>query len=195
MPRLTGTCVGRVRLELSEQGFTLVKTPRFFREGLFLRLKRRRMVLPFHCNRWRKHPQLARYGCWLESLLHPALPEEAVSLAALEYRHEPAGFLDPKVDRLHADGSYIRSVFTLCGLATVYRDEDTEKSVPAGQTLLMTALARARAIGVPCTLHRRPEAGPERAVIVGSFEPRPEDPHLANVYRQATHAHRSRTVR
>jgi hypothetical protein len=128
-------------------------------------------------------------------LLGQALPEEAVSLAALEYRHEQAGFLDPEVDRLHADGSYIRSVLTLYGLTTIYRDDDTEKPVPAEQTLLMTAQGRARAIGVPCTLHRRPERGPERAVIVGSFEPRPEDPHWADVYRQAAHAHRLRTVR
>jgi hypothetical protein len=87
------------------------------------------------------------------------------------------------VDKLHADGSYLRSVFTLYGPATIYRDQGAERPVLCGQTLLMTAMDRARARGVPCTLHRRPGAGPERAVIVGSFEPRPERPQGAEVYR------------
>src|SRR5262249_25537648 len=63
------------------------------------------------------------------------------------------------------------------------RDGDAQRPVPRGQTLLMTAMDRARALGVPCTLHRRPGPGPERAVIVCSFEPRPEQPQPPNVYR------------
>ena len=61
---------------------------------------------------------------------------------------------------------------------------DAELPVPRGQTLLLTALDRARALRLHCTLHRRPGAGPERAVIVGSFEPRLHDPQPAPVYRQ-----------
>jgi len=38
-------------------------------------------------------------------------------------------------------------------------------SAPDGQTLLMTAMDRARVVGVPCTLHRRPGAGPEHDAI------------------------------
>jgi hypothetical protein len=169
---------------MSGRGFTLVDTPRFFDDDLFLRLRRRRTVLPFHSPRWRKFPQLARYGCWLESLLDRALPEESLSLTALEFRHEDAGSVDADVDRLHADGSYVRTVCTLYGPATVYRDGNDQRAVPGGQTLVMTAFDRARARGVPCTLHRRPGPGPERAVIVCSFEPRREQPRLENVYRQ-----------
>ncbi|MFI5460716.1 MAG: hypothetical protein ACHRXM_35330 [Isosphaerales bacterium] len=57
-----------------------------------------------------------------------------------------------------------------------------------GQTLVLTALDRARALGVPCTLHRRPGAGPERAVIVCSFEPRRQQPRPANAGRRVAHA-------
>jgi hypothetical protein len=49
----------------------------------------------------------------------------------------------------------------------------------------MTAQNRARALRIPCTLHRRPGAGPERAVVVCSFEPRAEQAEPANVYREA----------
>src|SRR5262249_42700794 len=105
------------------------------------------------------------------SLVSQALPEEAVAFAALELRQEPVGYVDPEVDRLHADGSYIRAAFTLYGLPTVYRFEGKEESVPVGQTLVMTAQERARAGGPPCTLHRRPGRGPERAVIVCSLAP------------------------
>ncbi len=185
IPRLTAQIVGRVRLEMLDRGFTLVHTPRFFNAGLFLKLRRSRTALSFHCTGWWKYPQLARYACWLESLLGGALPEESVSLANLEFRHERAGSVDPAVDRLHADGSYLRTVYTPYGLATLYREGDEQRAVPCGHTLLMTAMDRARAVGRPCTLHRRPGAGPERAVIVCSFEPRPEQPRLANVYRQA----------
>ena len=62
----------------------------------------------------------------------------------------------------------------LYGPTTVYRDGRAERSVPDGQTLLMTAQDRTKAVRVPCTLHRRPGAGPERAVIVCSFERRPD---------------------
>lgn len=169
-------------------GFALVETPPFFADGRLLRLRKRRTVLPSDDRRWRRFPQLARYACWLEALLEEALPEEAVSLASLEFRHEPADVVDHQVDRLHADGSYLRSVCTLYGPATIYRDGDIERSVPDGQTLLMTALGRARAVRLPCTLHRRPGAGPERAVIVCSFEPRSDQPP-ANLYREVAQTH------
>jgi hypothetical protein len=156
------------------RGFALVDTPPLFDSDLFPQLKRKRsMELCKGARRW-QFPQLFRYGCWLEALLHTALPEEAIALASLEVRHEPAGYADFEVDRLHADGSYIRSVCTLYGPATVYRDCKSDLPVPNGQTLLMTALNRAKAIHIPCTLHRRPDAGLERAVIVCSFEPRSE---------------------
>jgi hypothetical protein len=184
MPRLTDRCVGAVRREMLEQGFTLVNTPSFFDDDLFLRLPNSKTVLPFHSKRWWKLPQLARYACWLEELLGQALPEEAVSLAALEYRHEEAGSEDRLTERLHADGSYVRTVCTLYGPSTIYCNGETELSVPGGQSLLMTAQDRARALRVPCTLHRRPGAGPERAVIVCSFAPGPEDSGRGNVYRR-----------
>ena len=184
MLRQTSTCLGRVRLEMLERGFSLVDTPSFLDDGLFRRLKRSKTVLPFHSKRWWKYQQLARYGYWLERLLGQALPEESVSLAALEFRYELAGSEDREVDRLHADGSYIRTAFTPFGPTTVYREGEAERSVPRGQTLLMTALDRARAVHVPCTLHRRPGAGPERSVLVCSFEPREEDVRRANVVRQ-----------
>jgi hypothetical protein len=170
-------------------GFALVRTPPFPGGGLFPGLHRLRTVLPYHDRRWWRFPQLARYACWLEWLLGEALPEEAVSLTSLEFRREPAGTEDEEVDRLHADGSYFRSVYALYGPATVYRDGGVERPVPGGHTLLMTALDRARAVGVPCTLHRRPGAGTVRAVIVGSFEPRRGQP-LALPYRQAAEARR-----
>jgi hypothetical protein len=188
MPRLTNRVVSRVRLDMAGRGFTLLGTPRFLDEGLLLRLQGGTTVLPSDCPRWWKFPQLARYGCWLERLLGKALPEESLALAALEYRHEPAGSENQEVDRLHADGSYLRSVFTPYGPATVYRD-GTERPVPRGQTLVMTAQNRARALGVACTLHRRPGAGPERAVIVCSFVPRPEPPPRAHAYRRVAQTH------
>jgi hypothetical protein len=154
-----------------ERGFALVNTPRFFDDDLLRRLSGSTTVLPFHGQRWWRFPQLARYVCWLERLLGEALPKESVALTALEFRHERASYADREVDRLHADGSYIRSVYTLYGPTTIYRDGRMELSVPRGQTFLMTAQDRARAVRVPCTLHRRPGAGSERAVIVCSFEP------------------------
>jgi hypothetical protein len=169
-------------------GFALVDTPPFFRDGRLPHLPGRRTALWWTDERWRRFPQLARYACWLEALLGEALPEEAVSLDSLEFRHEPAGSEDRTVDRLHADGFYLRSVCTLYGPPTIYRDGKVERPVPDGQTLLMTALGRAKAIRRPCTLHRRPGAGPERAVIVCSFESRPEQPPLVNFYREAAQA-------
>ena len=193
MLRQTSTCLGRVRLEMLERGFSLVDTPSFLDDGLFRRLKRSKTVLPFHSKRWWNYPQLARYGCWLEEFLRAALPEESVSLAALEFRHEPAGCTDQEVDRLHADGSYIRTVFTPYGPTTVYRDDASECPVPHGRTLIMTAMDRARALRVPCTLHRRPGAGPERAVIVCSFAPRLGELLQANVARLVAETHRPRS--
>jgi hypothetical protein len=171
IPRLTAACVAGARQELLGRGFTLVATPPFADDDLYVRLTRHATTLTPRCPRWKKFPQLARYGQWLEDLLGQTLPEESLGLVTLEFRREPAGCADPEVDRLHADGSYLRAVFTPFGPTTVYREGKTEQSVPAGQTLLMTAMNRARATGLPCTLHRRPGAGPERAVIVCSFEP------------------------
>ena len=179
-----GKLASRIRREMLARGFALVETLRFFDEGLCRRLTKNTLTLPFHSNRWWKIPELAHYACWLERLLVQALPEESASLATLEFRHERAGSVDEEVDKLHADGSYLRSVYALYGPTTIYRDGDAERAVPCGQTLLMTALDRARPVGVPCTLHRRPGAGLERAVIVCSFAPRQDRPHLANVYRQ-----------
>ena len=111
--------------------------------------------------------------CWLEGLLGAALPEEAVSLASLEFRHEPAGLEDPEVDRLHADGSYIRSVCTLYGPGTVYRDGREERPVPDGQTLLMTAMDRARAVRravyAPPASRVRAGAGGGRVLVRAAF--------------------------
>jgi hypothetical protein len=135
-----------VRLAMTTRGFALVDTPPFFDVELFLRLKRRRTVVLPHGRRCRQFPQLVRYGSWLEALLGAALPEEAVALESVELRHEPQGFADPEVDRLHADGPYVRSVLTLYGPATIYRDGKSELPVPAGQTLLMTAFGRASGV-------------------------------------------------
>lgn len=190
VPRLTGPSVGGVRQDMMGRGFALVDTPPCFGDDLLLRTKKMRTVLPADDKRWWRFPPLARYACWLEALLGAALPEEAVSLTSLEVRHEPAGSVDVEVDRLHADGSYLRSVWTLYGPATIYRDNRVERPVPDGQTLLMTALDRARAVRLPCTLHRRPGAGPERAVIVCSFVSRPEQSPLASLYQEVAQAHR-----
>jgi hypothetical protein len=153
-----------------ERGFALVDTPRFFDDGPCLRMKKSITLMPVRRNRSWKHPELHRYCRWLETLLDRALPEECLSLVALEFRYEQAGAADQEVDKLHADGSYIRSVCTLYGLGTIYRDRGSEWPVPCGQTLLMTAMLRAKELGLPCTLHRRPGAGPARAVIVCSFD-------------------------
>jgi hypothetical protein len=175
---------------MTGRGFALVDTPPCFGGDLLLRMKRTRTVLPAHDKRWWRFPPLARYACWLEALLGAVLPDEAVSLTSLEYRHEPAGSEDLEVDCLHADGSYLRSVWTLYGPATIYRDKGVERPVPDGQTLLMTAMDRARAVRLPCTLHQRPGAGPERAVIVCSFEPRPEQSPLASLHQEVAQEHR-----
>lgn len=168
-------------------GFALVATPPFISADLLVRLKKKRTTLSSNDKRWWRFPLLARYACWLANLLDEALPAEAVSLTSLEFRHEPAGLQDPEVDRLHADGSYLRSVYTLHGPATIYRDDGVERPVPDGQTLLMTAMDRARAVRRPCTLHRRPGPGPERALIVCSFDPTSPQP-LPSVYREVAQA-------
>jgi hypothetical protein len=181
---MTDKLVGGVRQDMAGRGFALVATPPLVNDALCLKLKRDRTVLEYHSKQWVKFRPLARYGWWLECLLGRALPEESVSLASLEFRHETAGSVDEEVDRLHVDGSYIRSTCTLYGRATIYRCGRTELPVPDGQTLFITAMDRARALRVPCTQHRRPGAGPERAIIVCSFEPRREQPQRANTYRQ-----------
>jgi hypothetical protein len=117
-----------MRQEMLERGFTRVGTPPFFDDRLLRGLKKGRTVLPSNCKRWWKFPQLARYGFWLDGLLGRSLCDESLSLAVLEFRHEVAGLEDKEVDRLHADGSYIRSVFTLFGPTTIYRDRDVERS-------------------------------------------------------------------
>lgn len=58
--------------------------------------------------------------------------------------------------------------------------------------LLMTGMERARSVGVPCTLHRRPGPGPERTVVVCSFEPRSAQPQAEKDYREVAQAHRGR---
>jgi hypothetical protein len=185
MPRLTGKLVTGVRREMLGRGFTVVKTPRLFDESLFFRMGKGTRVLRFDSKLWWKLRQLAQYACWLEDLLDRALPEEPLSLAALDFRQESAGSKSQETDRWHADGSYLRSVCTLYGLTTVYRGGDAERSVPKEQTLLMTAGDRARALGLPCTLHRRPGSGPERAVIVCTFMPYREELQPTNIYRLA----------
>jgi hypothetical protein len=180
--------IGAVRLHMLERGFALVDTPRCFDDGRIAALTRSNTVLPCDSRRWWRFPQLSRYACWLEWLLAKALPEESLALTALEFRHEQAGAVDDEVDRLHADGSYLRSICTLYGLGTIYRAGGALFTVPRGQTLLLTAMDRARAVGLPCTLHRRPGAGPERAVIVCSYEPRTQ--HASNdIYRQVALVH------
>jgi hypothetical protein len=173
-PHEVGDLADPVRMEMMERGFTLVPTPLSLETRAFLESRTSRFVKPFDGRPWRPLPALSEYARWLEELLRTALPDEPVALAALELRHERAGSSDASADRLHVDGSYIRSVYTHHGPATIYRDGKTEQCVPAGRTLLMTAMNRARSIGQPCTLHRRPGPGPERAVIVCSFEPTPE---------------------
>jgi hypothetical protein len=189
VPRLTRSCVSWVRRDMTGCGFALVATPACFGGRLFHRLWETRTVLPAPDSRWRRYPRLACYACWLEALLERALPEEALSLKYLDYRREPAGYEDPEVDQLHGDGSYLRTVCTLDGPATIYRVGGAERPVPEGRTLLMTATGRARAVGLPCTLHRRPGAGPQRPLIVCSFEPRAERPPKC-VYKEVAAAHR-----
>jgi hypothetical protein len=180
MPRPDSQIVGRVRLRMMGRGFDFVPTPAVLDDVLLREVRTGRMVLYVDSGRWWKFPRLAGYGCWLERLLDAALPEEQLRLRELELRHEPAGSEDEKIDRLHADGSYLRSVCTLYGPTTIYRDGGKELSVPSGHTLLMTAMDRARAMRLRCTLHRRPGLGPERAVIVCSFEPRAEQPRMSD---------------
>jgi hypothetical protein len=184
MPGPSDDCAGVVRQDMLERGFALVDTPSLPDDCLSPRTKRSRTTLRSGDKKWWRFPPLARYGCWLEELLGQSLPEEAVCLVSLEFRHERAGLVDQQVDGLHADGSYIRSVLTLYGPTTIYRQGKVEQPVPEGQTLLMTAQDRTRARRIPCTLHRRPGAGAERAVIVCSFEPRQGRPAAAQVYRQ-----------
>src|SRR5262245_59722813 len=118
-----GKAVLRTELQIamSERGFLLVDTPPFFEGGLSRKCTKSRTLLSIDSKRSWRFPELARYGCWLEELLRLALPEEAVSLTSLEYRHERAGLVNAEVDGLHADQGYIRSVFTLYGPATIYR--------------------------------------------------------------------------
>jgi hypothetical protein len=162
-----------MRLEMMGRGFAFIDPPSLFAAGISPPKKFGTVVLHAGCKAWWKFPRLSAYARALERLLSQALPEESLGLVNLELRHEPAGAEDKTVDTLHVDGSYLRSVRTLYGPTTIYREGKVENAVPCGQTLLMTAMARARAMRIPCTLHRRPGAGPQRAVIVCSFEPRP----------------------
>jgi hypothetical protein len=151
-----------------ERGFTLLKTPKAVHDVLLPALKRSVTVRSLEGQRF---PGLPCYGAWVQWLLQMLLPEERICLTTLEYRYEPANHADEQIDRLHADGAYLRSAYTLSGASTIFRDAKTERSVPPGFTILMTAIGRARAIRVPCTLHRRPGRGMERSVIICSFEP------------------------
>jgi hypothetical protein len=184
MPHATCRTVATMRSEMLDRGFTLVTSPRAPELASLGGCKQHRLLLPFRSKQWWKFPQLAEYARGLERLLDEALPEEALCLATLELRYEPAGAEDKSVDRLHADGSYIRSVVTIVGPTTIYRERKAEFSVPSGQTLMMTAMNRAKARRIPCTLHRRPGPGPERAVIVCSFEPVQEQPPAERIDRR-----------
>ncbi len=172
MPKVRRREADEVRRTVAGPGFALADTPPFFKGESFPGLTKLRATLSRGGADWLRFPQLAGYAAWLEELLTAALPEERLSLVMMEFRREPAGYTDKSVDRLHADGSYLRTVYTLYGAPTIYRDGAAERPVPRRQTLLMTAMGRAKALRVPCTLHRRPGAGPERAVIVCAFEPR-----------------------
>lgn len=174
--------VGPVRQGMQGPGHCCVEAPCLFDRGQHGQLRRHRTILSPDSPQWHRFPELARYVCWLEALLGEALPQECLGLASLEHRHERAGLVDEAVDRLHADGSYVRAVYTLYGRPTLYRDGTNERPVPDGQTLLMTAMSRARALRIPCTLHRRPGPGPARALIVCSFEPRAQLPDLPCLY-------------
>jgi hypothetical protein len=169
---LDDDCVSRARREMLGRGFALVDTPLEFESGMARERKSVRIILASNSKHWWKFPQLEVYANRLERLLGAALPDETLALADLELRYEPAGAEDKEVDRLHVDGAYLRSVCTLYGPTTIYFEGKVEHAVPFGQTLLMTALARATAMRIRGTLHRRPGSGPKRAVIVCSFEPR-----------------------
>ncbi len=177
-------CVAAVRDAMAGPGFALIATPPPFGDALCVGGHAGRSALRPDSGRWWRHAGLARYAVWLEGLLAAALPAEGVSLTELEVRREPIGRADAVADRLHADGSYVRTVHALYGPTTLYREGGVERPVPDGHTLIMTAQDRTRAVRVPCTLHRRPGPGPERAVIVCSFEPGTGDEEAA-VYRRA----------
>jgi len=177
-----------------DRGFALVNTPPFFDSGELFRVRRKQTVLHLVGHRLEKFPGLTRYARWLERLLGEALPDESLLLTVLELRHEPAGYADKEVDRLHIDGSYLRSVYTLDGMPTIYRDGQAEIPVPRGHTLLMTAFDRARALRVHGTLHRRPGIGPERTAIVCSFVPCRNQPSPASAYPRVGRAQSARLV-
>lgn len=158
-----------LRTELLEKGFALLPTPRLHVDEALPRGKKDRILAPFFSRRSERFPELARYGRWLDSLLRQALPEECLGLDTLEYRFERAKLVIDEVDKLHADGGYIRSLYTLAGPPTVYLHARKEHIVPFGRTLVITAFGRARKVRVPCTLHRRPGSGIERTLIVGTF--------------------------
>src|SRR5262249_20868297 len=146
--------VSRVRREMLGRGFALVGTALDFESAMARAQKSVRTILASNSKHWWKFPQLADYAHRLERLLCAALPAETLALSDSELRHEPAGEEDEEVDRLHVDGAYLRSVCTLYGPTTIYFEGKVEHAVPFGQTLLMTALARARAMCVRGTLHR-----------------------------------------
>ncbi len=113
------------------RGFALVPTPLCPGDHLLKELKGARTAPRPGSKRWSRFPHLHRYRCWLERLLVQALPEETLRLVDLDVRHEPAGSANPLVDKLHADGLYVRSVWTLYGPTTIYRDGRAEPLRPA----------------------------------------------------------------
>jgi hypothetical protein len=161
--------IDHVRIDMRVPGFHILDTLRLAES---IPLITRTIELPMGCRQWRKFPQLARYALWVESLLQQALPEELICLDRLEYRIEAANSQEPDVDQWHVDGSYVRSACTVQGMSTIVLHQEIERAIPLKQTLLMTAMGRGRSLRIPCTLHRRPGAGPARAVIVCSFESR-----------------------
>jgi hypothetical protein len=189
MMPLPDKLVTQVRSEMMTRGFTLLRVP-MSPDNLHPGRINKSILLSFHTKRWWKFPQWARYACWLERLLLDALPQESARLVSLELRQETAGCVDQEVDGWHADGSYIRSVFSPHGRSTLYLDDGIAHPVPAGMILLMTAAGRTRVRRVHCTLHRRPGLDPERAVTVGSFEPRSLEFDETATYHQATQSPR-----
>ena len=151
------------------RGFSLVDTPPFFGDGLPSVLVSTGWCYRSKTSVGGRSPELARYTFWLETILVEALPEESLCMTSVEFRHEPAGLEDREVDRLHADGSYLHSVWTLYGPATIYRDGRIEKPVPNGQTLLMTAIESCRkpfARALPCTgVRSKTGAGGDRLLV------------------------------
>jgi hypothetical protein len=160
---------GSLRAQMHGPGYASVSGPSVQISDVLSRGKKNRVLTPFGSRQTLRFPELAQYGLWLESLVQEALWEEGLQLHSLEYRFEREGLADETVDKIHVDGGYIRSVYSLLGQPTVFMAAKEEQVVSPGQTFVMTAFERARQVRVPCTLHRRPGGNSERALIVCTF--------------------------